>query len=87
MSILSAIGLGKKVRYGILALGDITQEAMLPGVAHTGNSAVTAFVTGDPEKARVLGKRYGVSESCDYDGFEALLRSGKIDTIYLATTN
>lgn len=87
MSILSAIGLGKKVRYGIVALGDITQEAMLPGVAHTGNSAVTAFVTGDPEKARVLGKRYGVTESCDYDGFEALLRSGTIDAIYLATPN
>ena len=87
MSILSAIGLGKKVRYGIVALGDITQEAMLPGVAHTGNSEVTAFVTGDSEKARVLGKRYGVTESCDYDGFEALLRSGTIDAIYLATPN
>ncbi len=54
MSILSALGLGKKVRYGVVALGDIVQEAMLPGVKHTGNSEVTAFVTGNPKKARVL---------------------------------
>ena len=38
-----------------MALGDIVQEAMLPGVAHTGNSEVVAFVTGDPEKARKAG--------------------------------
>lgn len=87
MSILSALGMGKKVRYGMVGLGDITQEAMLPGVAHTGNSEVTAFVTGDPEKARVLGKRYGVTETCGYEGFEALLGSGTIDAIYLATPN
>ena len=35
MSILSTLGLGRKVRYGIVAVGDIAQEAMLPGVTHT----------------------------------------------------
>ncbi|MGI4797177.1 MAG: Gfo/Idh/MocA family protein, partial [Janthinobacterium lividum] len=61
MSILSALGLttDRKVRYAIVALGDISQEAMLPGVAHTGNSEVVAFVTGDPEKARKVGEQYG----------------------------
>ena len=87
MSILSAIGLGKTVRYAVVALGDIAQEAFLPGVAHTGNSAVTAFVTGDPEKARVLGKRHGVTDIYDYGQFDTLLKSGKIDAIYLATPN
>ena len=87
MSILSAIGLGKKVRYAMVALGDITQEALLPGVSHTGNSVVTAFVTGDPEKARVLGKKYGVTDSYGYEQFETLLRSGTVDAIYLATPN
>ena len=59
MSIKEALGLGsdKKVRYAIFALGDIAQEAMLPGVEHTGNSEVTAFVTSDPAKAREVGKQ------------------------------
>ena len=89
MSILSALGLGseRKVRYGMVALGDITQEAMLPGVAHTGNSVVTAFVTGDPEKARLVGEKYGVTACYGYDRFEEMLRSGTVDAIYLATPN
>jgi predicted dehydrogenase len=89
MSILSSLGLGagKKVRYGFVALGDIAQEAMLPGVGHTGNSEITALVTGDPEKARGVGRQYGVEDSYGYDQFEQMLRSGKVDAIYLATPN
>ncbi len=89
MSILSALGLEseRKVRYAMVALGDITQEAMLPGVAHTGNSVVSAFVTGDVEKARAVGERYGVTACYGYDRFEEMLRSGTVDAIYLATPN
>ncbi len=89
MSIASALGLepARKVRYGVVALGDIAQEAMLPGIAHTGNSTVTAFVTGDPEKARQLGDRYDVADIYAYEQFDAMLASGKIDAIYLSTPN
>lgn len=89
MSILSTLGLGsdKKIRYAIVGLGDIAQEAMLPGVAHTGNSVVTAFVTDDPEKASKVGAQYGVEHSYRYDQFDEMLRSGEVDAIYLATPN
>ncbi len=89
MSILSSLGItsGKKVRYALVGLGDITQEAMLPGVEHTGNSEVVAFVTGDAEKARLVGEQYGVTVSYGYDRFEEMLRSGTVDAIYLATPN
>lgn len=78
---------GKTVRYAFVGLGDIAQEAMLPGVAHTGNSEVTAFVTSDPEKARRVGEQYGVTDTYGYEQFDALLASGTIDAIYLATPN
>ena len=89
MSILSSLGLGadRKVRYAIVALGDISQEAMLPGVKHTGNSEVVAFVTDDAEKARDVGARYGVTQSYRYEQFDEMLRSGTVDAIYLATPN
>ena len=89
MSILSTLGLGsdKKIRYAIVGLGDIAQEAMLPGVAHTGNSVVTALVTDDPEKARKVGEMYGVERTYRYDQFDEMLRSGEVDAIYLATPN
>ena len=89
MNILSTLGLttGKKIRYAVVALGDIAQEAMLPGIAHTGNSEVTAFVTDDPVKAQKVGEQYGVTDAYSYGRFDELLHSGKVDAIYLATPN
>jgi predicted dehydrogenase len=88
MSIASALGFGgRKIRYAIVGLGDIAQEALMPGVSHTGNSDITALVSGDPEKLARLGKRYGVKHLYGYDDFPKLLASGEIDAIYLATPN
>ena len=89
MSIKSALGLGsdRKIRYAIVGLGDIAQEAMLPGIAHTGNSAIGALVTDDPEKARRLGAKYGVKECYRLDQFDELIHSGVVDAVYLATPN
>lgn len=88
MSIASALGLGgRKVRYAIVGLGDIAQEALMPGVAHTGNSEMTALVSGNPEKLTALGKRYDITGQYSYEQFPELLRSGTIDAIYLATPN
>lgn len=78
---------GQKIRYAVVGLGDIAQEAMLPGIKHTGNSELTALVTGDPEKARELGKMYGVELTLPYEQFDQLLASDEIDAIYLATPN
>lgn len=89
MNIKEALGFesSRKVRYAIVALGDIAQEAMLPGVEHTGNSEVTAFVTSDSEKAKEVGKQYGVTASYTYERFDELLNLGSVDAIYLATPN
>jgi predicted dehydrogenase len=89
MNIREALGLPpkKKVRYGFVGLGDIAQEAMLPGVEHTGNSTVAALVTGDPVKAGRLAERYGVAHTYSYEEFPAMLSSGSVDAIYLATPN
>jgi predicted dehydrogenase len=76
-----------KVRYAFVALGDITQEAMLPGVAHTGNSVVTALVSSDTDKGVDVAARYGIGSVYSYDQFEELLGSGSIDAVYIATPN
>lgn len=87
-TVASAFGFGKKkVRYAIVGLGDISQASMMPGVAHSGNSEITALVTDDPVKARELGKAYGVEATYRYDQFDELLASELIDAIYLATPN
>ena len=34
-----------------------------------------------------MSEKYKIEHVCDYDGFDALLKSGRIDAIYLATPN
>ncbi|HEX8325825.1 MAG TPA: Gfo/Idh/MocA family oxidoreductase [Tepidisphaeraceae bacterium] len=91
MSLKSVLGLesSKKVRYGIVALGDISQESLMPGVSHTGNSVITALVTGNPEKARDVAKQYDVPPDhvYSYDDYAKLLSSGQVDAVYVATPN
>jgi predicted dehydrogenase len=89
MNIREALGLPpkKKIRYGFVALGDIAQEAMLPGVEHTGNSTIAALVTGDPVKAGRLAERYGVAHTYSYEQFPEMLQSGNVDAVYIATPN
>ena len=78
---------GKKVRYAAVGIGWITQAQFLPGVDHTGNSALVALVSGKEEKAEEVGAKYGVTKVYSYDQFDELLRSGEIDAVYLATPN
>ncbi len=78
---------GSKVRYAVVGAGWISQAAFMPGVAHTGNSEMTAIVTGDEEKAQALGKRYGITNTYHYDAYAKALDSGQFDAIYLALPN
>jgi predicted dehydrogenase len=89
MSLKEALGFGadKKVRYAIVGVGSISQEAMMPGVEHTGNSTMTALVTGDPVKASELSEKYGIAHTYSYEQFGEMLQSGEVDAIYLATPN
>jgi len=85
--IKQALGLGPKVRYAVVGLGDISQRAFMPGVKHTGNSEMVALVTGDPKKAEDLCKKYSIKDSYSYEQFDQLIQSKTIDAIYLATPN
>ncbi|MFC6645307.1 Gfo/Idh/MocA family protein [Granulicella cerasi] len=89
MGLKEVLGLSeeKKIRYAIVGLGDIAQEDMMPGVAHTGNSEITALITSDPKKAEELSSKYDVEFTYSYEQFESALRSGNFDAIYLATPN
>ncbi len=75
------------VRYAVVGAGWISQAAFMPGVAQTGNSVMTAIVTGDQKKAEGLGRRYGIERTYHYDAYRAALDSGGFDAIYLALPN
>jgi len=59
--------------------------AVLPAFGHARNSELTAIVSGDAEKLRQLGDRYGVETRGGYDDFESCLE--EVDAVYIALPN
>lgn len=79
-------GQKKKIRYAVVAGGQISQQAFMPGIGRTDNSELAALVTGDPAKADKLAKLYGI-KAWSYEQYGDLLKSGEIDAVYVATPN
>ncbi|OGA56654.1 MAG: oxidoreductase [Betaproteobacteria bacterium RIFCSPLOWO2_12_FULL_65_14] len=78
----------KQVRYAVVGLGHIAQVAVLPAFGNARrNSRLAALVSGDPVKLARLGDQYGVAKRCGYGEYDALLRSGEIDAVYIALPN
>jgi glucose-fructose oxidoreductase len=83
-----ANGARKKIRYAVVGLGHIAQNAILPAFAHaTQNSELAALVSDDPVKLRTLSRQYGVDNCFSYDDYEWCLRSGEVDAVYVAVPN
>lgn len=76
----------KKIRYAVVGGGQISQQAFMPGIGRTTNSELVALVTGDPLKADKLAGLYKI-KAYGYEQYGALLASGDIDAVYVATPN
>lgn len=76
-----------ETRYAVIGAGWISQIAFLPAVHQTGNSRVTALVTGNPERARELADFHGIPDVISYDELDGYLASGHVDAVYIATPN
>ncbi len=78
----------KQIRYAVVGLGHIAQVAVLPAFANARrNSKLAALVSGDPQKLEALSRKYDVKELHGYEGYDELMRSGKVDAVYLCLPN
>jgi glucose-fructose oxidoreductase len=79
---------GARVRWGVVGLGYFAQAAILPAFAHARhNSELLALFSDTPRKLAALGRRYRVAGRHSYDDFDAVLRAGGIDAVYIALPN
>ncbi|HEY1662344.1 MAG TPA: Gfo/Idh/MocA family oxidoreductase [Verrucomicrobiae bacterium] len=77
-----------KIRYAVVGLGHIAQNAILPAFKHAGeNSELAALVSDDPVKLRAMAEEYGVDNCFSYNDYELCLYSGEIDAVYIALPN
>ena len=78
----------KKIRYAVVGLGHIAQNAVLPAFEHAGeNSELVALVSSDTSKLKKLGKKYDIDKLYLYEEYEECLTSGEIDAVYIALPN
>jgi predicted dehydrogenase len=77
----------QKVRYAVVGAGWIAQDAFMPSVRQTGNSVMSAIVTGDTAKGRKLADLYGISHVYSYERYDEMLASGQVDAVYIALPN
>jgi predicted dehydrogenase len=83
-----AAGTTKRIRYAVVGLGYISQAAVLPAFAHAReNSELTALVSSDPKKLRLLARKYKVSRTYSYEEYGACLKSGEVDAVYIGLPN
>ena len=75
------------IRYAVVGAGWISQEAFLPSVAQSGNSCVTAIVSGDRTKANKLAAFHGIPHVVGYDEYDGLLSRDIVDAVYIALPN
>jgi predicted dehydrogenase len=77
----------RKVRYAVVGAGWISQEAFMPSVDQTGNSVITAIVSGNRANALKLADFYGIEHVFAYEQYEQMLSSGIVDAVYIALPN
>ena len=75
------------IRYAVIGLGHIAQAAVLPGMAHAKDSVISALVSDDAVKLKTLARKYRVPEVSNYEYYDDLLRSGRIDAVYISLPN
>ena len=74
----------RPVRFAVVGVGQISQQAFIPGLSRIEDAELAALVTSSPEKAEELGQEFGVAIH-SYEEYPALLASGDIDAVYVAT--
>lgn len=72
-----------RMRWAIVGLGTFAVGQVIPGFTDARKSRITAFVSGNADKARSLGARYGVTRLYDYANLDRIAADPEIDAVYI----
>src|SRR5437764_7886698 len=76
------------VRYAVVGLGHIAQNAVLPAFENASrNSELAALISDDPAKLKTFARKYDVDGKYSYAEFETALEEDQIDAVYIALPN
>ena len=73
----------RRMGWAVVGLGSYGVGQVLPSFLDARRSRMTAFVSGNPDKARMLGERYGVERFYDYATFDDLAFDPQVECVYI----
>ncbi len=79
----------KRLGVAVVGLGRLALTQILPAFAQSRHVRVTALVSGEAAKARVVAAQYGVPEKniYDYKNFDSMKDNPAIDIVYIVLPN
>ena len=79
----------KRIRYAVIGLGKLAQDAVLPAFANARkNSELVTLFYHEDDKAQIkLGKKYGLKKIYPQTEFEQGLKEQNVDAVYIALPN
>ncbi len=79
----------KRLGVAVVGLGRLALTQILPGFAQSKHVRVTALVSGEADKARIIAAQYGVPEKnlYDYKNFDSIKDNPEIDVVYIVLPN
>ena len=80
---------GEKVGFAIVGLGAYALNQIIPNLGNTRHAKLAALVSGNAEKARTVGKAYGIEEAhqYSYDDFDRIAEDESVDVVYIILPN
>ena len=75
----------KTLRWGLVGLGSLAGNGIMPAAGRAKHAVVTAGATRDPAKGREFGQRHGIPAI--YDSYEELVRAPDVDAVFVMTPN
>ena len=75
----------KKLRWGLVGLGSLAGNGIVPAARRSQYAEVVAGVTRDAAKGRAFGERHGVARI--YDSVEAMVAAPDVDAVFVMSPN
>ena len=76
---------GTRLRWGLVGLGKLVTEGIMPAIQRSELAEVAACATRDGLAARDFAERFAVPRA--YDNFEELVLDPNVDAVFVATPN
>ncbi|OYX47844.1 MAG: oxidoreductase [Sphingomonadales bacterium 32-64-22] len=73
----------QRTGWAVVGLGTFAVGQVMPGFLAASRARMTAFVSGNPDKAAMLGQRYGVERLYSYDNYDQIADADDIECVYI----